>query len=58
MVDAIVNSASTGGTGDGKIFVTSVEEVLDIGSKQSGKRAVEMESMPPVTVHNSVPSKN
>lgn len=58
VVDAIVNSASTGGAGDGKIFVTTVDEVLDIGSKESGKRAVEMENAPPVTVHTSVPSKN
>jgi len=44
-----MNSASTGGTGDGKIFVTSVDEVLDIGSKQGGKKAIEMGAMPAVT---------
>ncbi|MDA4137152.1 MAG: P-II family nitrogen regulator [Thaumarchaeota archaeon] len=58
VVDAIMTSASTGAAGDGKVFVTSVEEVLDIGSRQSGKRAVEIEDMPPVTVYNSVPGKN
>jgi len=52
VVDAIMNSASTGGTGDGKIFVSSVDEVLDIGSKLEGKKAVEMRDMAPVTVHS------
>jgi nitrogen regulatory protein P-II 1 len=58
VVDSIMNSATTGAAGDGKIFVSSIDEVLDIGSKQSGKKAVEIEDMPTVTVHNSVPSKN
>ena len=58
VVDAIVGSASTGGVGDGKIFVTTVDEVLDIGSGQSGRNAVEIENSPPVTVHHSVPSKH
>jgi nitrogen regulatory protein P-II 1 len=53
VVQAIMNSASTGGAGDGKVFVTSVDQVLDIGSKQSGREAVEIEDMPPVTVRNS-----
>lgn len=34
--DAIVNAASTHSKGDGKIFVTSVEESVDIGTKQRG----------------------
>jgi len=50
VVDAIMSTASTESPGDGKVFVTSVDEFLDIGSKQSGNQAVEMEAMPPVTV--------
>jgi len=58
VVDAIMTSASTGGAGDGKVFVTTIDEVLDIGSKQTGRNAVEIENSPIVTVHNSVPSKH
>lgn len=36
VTNAIVNAASTGSKGDGKIFITPVEESIDIGSKQSG----------------------
>jgi len=57
VVDSILNSASTGAAGDGKIFITTVDEVLDIGSKQSGKKAVEIEDMPPVKVRQSAPGK-
>jgi nitrogen regulatory protein PII len=32
-----MNSVSTGKAGDGKIFVTNVEEAFDIATKQSGK---------------------
>ena len=37
VVTAIINAASTGKAGDGKIFVTNVEEAFDIATKQSGK---------------------
>jgi len=36
IVSAILVAASTGNKGDGKIFITSVEESIDIGSKQKG----------------------
>ena len=35
-VSAILNAASTGKKGDGKIFVTTVDESYDITSKQKG----------------------
>lgn len=57
VVDSILNSASTGAAGDGKIYITTLDEVLDIGSKQSGKKAVEIEDMPPVKVRQSAPGK-
>ncbi len=37
VVNTIMNSVSTGTAGDGKIFITNVEEAFDIASKQSGK---------------------
>jgi nitrogen regulatory protein P-II 1 len=58
IVDAIMSTASTESAGDGKVFVTSVDEVLDIGSRQSGDKALEMEAMPPITVTASVPGRN
>ena len=36
VINAIMNAASTGTTGDGKIFVTNVQEAFDIATKQSG----------------------
>ncbi len=36
VANAIVNAASTGSKGDGKIFITSVEESIDIGTKHRG----------------------
>ena len=51
VVDTILSSATTGSPGDGKIFVSAVDEFLDIGSKQSGDRAIEIEANPPVMVH-------
>ncbi|MEW6589044.1 MAG: P-II family nitrogen regulator, partial [Thermoproteota archaeon] len=36
VVKAIINSAHTGTVGDGKIFVSNVEEAFDIATKQSG----------------------
>jgi len=40
VIAAIVNSAGTGSKGDGKIFVSKVDEVIDIGSKQKGSLAL------------------
>lgn len=37
VVEKILESTSTGLTGEGKIFVSDVEEVIDIGSKQRGE---------------------
>lgn len=43
-VDAIVNAirstASTGSPGDGKIFISTVEDAVDIGSKKKGTMAI------------------
>lgn len=58
VVDAIMGAASTGSAGDGKVFVTAVDEVLDIGSKQSGAMAVEIEEQPPITVVAATPGYN
>lgn len=40
VISAITNAAGTGSKGDGKIFVTPVEEVVDIGSKKKGISAL------------------
>lgn len=37
---AITNAASTGSKGDGKIFVSTVDEAIDIGSKKKGAEAL------------------
>lgn len=39
-VDAIINGARTGNIGDGKIFVTNLEECIRIRSGESGKEAI------------------
>jgi nitrogen regulatory protein P-II 1 len=39
-MDAIVKSARTGKIGDGKIFVTSVEQVIRIRTGETGEAAV------------------
>ena len=39
-VEAIINSARTGRIGDGKIFVSSVEEVIRIRTGERGESAV------------------
>jgi nitrogen regulatory protein P-II 1 len=46
VIDAIMANASTGSVGDGKIFVSSVEEVMDIGSKATDERAVAFATIP------------
>ncbi len=35
-VSAIMNAATTGNKGDGKVFVTTVDEAYDIATKQKG----------------------
>lgn len=40
VADAIANAASTGSKGDGKIFISTVDEVVDIGTKQKGAGAL------------------
>ncbi len=39
-VQAILNSAGTGLAGEGKVFVSTVDEVVDIGSKRRGELAL------------------
>ncbi len=39
-IDAILESANTGKIGDGKIFVSSVEEVIRIRTNERGEEAV------------------
>ncbi len=39
-VDAIKNKAHTGRIGDGKIFVTNIEEVIRIRTGEMGKEAI------------------
>jgi nitrogen regulatory protein PII len=39
-VTAIVKSAKTGKIGDGKIFVTSIEEAIRIRTEEKGEQAV------------------
>jgi nitrogen regulatory protein P-II 1 len=46
VIDAIMANASTGSVGDGKIFVSSVEEVMDIGSKAVDEKAVAFATTP------------
>lgn len=40
IITAIVNVAGTGNKGDGKIFVSDIEDVVDIASKQKGSTAL------------------
>ncbi|MGB9838501.1 P-II family nitrogen regulator [Methanothermobacter sp.] len=40
VVDTIVKSAQTGDIGDGKIFISGVEEVVRIRTGEIGKKAV------------------
>ena len=39
-VEAIINAANTGKIGDGKIFVSSVEQVIRIRTGETGESAV------------------
>jgi nitrogen regulatory protein P-II 2 len=40
VVEAIIDSAKTGKIGDGKIFVTSLEQIIRIRTGESGDEAV------------------
>jgi nitrogen regulatory protein P-II 1 len=46
VIAAIMASASTESVGDGKIFVSTVDEVLDIGSKDVDDKAVVFATIP------------
>lgn len=46
VIDAIIANASTQSVGDGKIFVSTVDEVLDIGSKAVDEKAVAYATIP------------
>jgi nitrogen regulatory protein P-II 1 len=46
VINAILSNASTGSTGDGKIFVSTVDEVLDIGSKAADEKAIAYATSP------------
>ena len=39
-INAILNSASTGDVGDGKIFVSNIEETYRIRTRQKGSEAI------------------
>ncbi len=40
VITTIVGTAGTGSPGDGKIFVSTIEDAIDIGSKQKGIHAI------------------
>ena len=40
IINAIINVARTGSKGDGKIFVSTIDDVIDIGSKEKGLKAL------------------
>ncbi|HVO73660.1 MAG TPA: P-II family nitrogen regulator [Ignavibacteriaceae bacterium] len=40
VIDAILRTAKTGQVGDGKIFVTDVEEVIRIRTEEAGREAL------------------
>ena len=40
VIETIVKNAQTGDIGDGKIFISSVEDVVRIRTGESGKKAV------------------
>jgi len=39
-IEAIINSANTGKIGDGKIFVTTLEQVIRIRTGETGEEAI------------------
>lgn len=40
IITAIVNATGTDTKGDGKVFVSTIEDAIDIGSKQKGSTAL------------------
>jgi nitrogen regulatory protein P-II 1 len=46
VIDAILTHASTSSVGDGKIFISTVDEVMDIGSKATDEKAVAFATVP------------
>jgi nitrogen regulatory protein P-II 1 len=40
VIQAILQGASTGLTGEGKVFVSSIDDAVDIGSKRKGEQAL------------------
>jgi nitrogen regulatory protein P-II 1 len=40
VIDAILRTAKTGQVGDGKIFITDIEDVIRIRTEESGKEAL------------------
>src|SRR2546428_13400582 len=40
VIKTIVDTVSTGSVGDGKIFVSSISEAIDIGTKKRGEVAI------------------
>jgi nitrogen regulatory protein P-II 1 len=40
VIDAILRTASTGQVGDGKIFISNVEDAIRIRTEESGKEAL------------------
>src|SRR5215207_8482868 len=40
VIGAILDTTSTGSAGDGKIFVTTVTEAIDIGTRKRGQTAI------------------
>ncbi len=40
VIDAILRTAKTGQVGDGKIFVTDIEEVIRIRTEEAGREAL------------------
>jgi len=40
VISTILDNAGTGSIGDGKIFVSNIEEMVDIGSKKRGDTAL------------------
>jgi nitrogen regulatory protein P-II 1 len=40
IINTIVQTVSTGSAGDGKIFVSSISDAVDIGTKKRGEEAI------------------
>jgi nitrogen regulatory protein P-II 1 len=40
VITAILDTTSTGSPGDGKIFVSTVTEAIDIGTRKRGQTAI------------------